>query len=334
MIVAPSPPVSRQQTSLTGLVCPTCHSDLEPVTGGLNCGFCGRIYPILSGIADLRLEPDRYLSLSDDRAKARHLALIASTSDFRSLCRSYYAITSDVDCQQASRFLAHLEHAVTRAEAFVDFLPRIGRVLEVGCGSGGMLAAASKQGIAIEGVDIAFRWLVAARARLGSKQNQVYAANGERLPWSDASFSCVFADSVLEHLDDPPAALREWYRVTKPGAALVLVSPNRFSLVRDPHVGLWGVGFLPRACQTRYVRFRKKRDWPLRLVSAREAAELVTDAGWSVQTIGPSPAPVSESTKGITVALYEATRRNSWTQGLLKQFGPLWMLTATRGAGT
>ena len=72
------------------------------------------------------------------------------------------------------------------------------------------------------------------------------AASADRLPWPDASFATVVADSVIEHCDDPLAAIRELRRVLRPGGRLVLWSPNRFAPVVDPHVRLWGVGYLPR----------------------------------------------------------------------------------------
>ena len=42
--------------------------------------------------------------------------------------------------------------------------------------------------------------------------------------------------------------MNEVNRVLRLGGAIVLNSPNRFSLVApEPHVGIWGLGFLPRA---------------------------------------------------------------------------------------
>jgi hypothetical protein len=45
-------------------------------------------------------------------------------------------------------------------------------------------------------------------------------------------------------------------RVLRPGAPLFLSTPNRYSLTPEPHVGLWGIGFLPRSWANRYVRRR------------------------------------------------------------------------------
>lgn len=56
-------------------------------------------------------------------------------------------------------------------------------------------------------------------------------ADLERLPFRDASFDLVFSKFVLEHLDSPLSAFRELRRVTKPGGALVIHTPNRFHYV-------------------------------------------------------------------------------------------------------
>lgn len=42
-----------------------------------------------------------------------------------------------------------------------------------------------------------------------------------RLPFEDATFDLVYASFVVEHLDDPEAAFREWRRVLRDSAVLV-----------------------------------------------------------------------------------------------------------------
>lgn len=46
------------------------------------------------------------------------------------------------------------------------------------------------------------------------------------IPHPDASFSCVYALSVLEHLLNPCRFLKECRRVLRPGGRLVLLTPN------------------------------------------------------------------------------------------------------------
>jgi 2-polyprenyl-3-methyl-5-hydroxy-6-metoxy-1,4-benzoquinol methylase len=51
---------------------------------------------------------------------------------------------------------------------------------------------------------------------------------GEVVP--AASFDAVIASEVIEHLENPRAAAREWYRIMKPGGTLVLSTPNNESI--------------------------------------------------------------------------------------------------------
>ena len=43
----------------------------------------------------------------------------------------------------------------------------------------------------------------------------------------DAYFDLVYANFVVEHLDAPAAAIREWRRVLRPDGALILLTSNR-----------------------------------------------------------------------------------------------------------
>lgn len=51
----------------------------------------------------------------------------------------------------------------------------------------------------------------------------------ERLPFDDASFDLVYANFVVEHLEDPAAAFGEWRRLLRPDGRVVIVTSNRAS---------------------------------------------------------------------------------------------------------
>jgi SAM-dependent methyltransferase len=52
-----------------------------------------------------------------------------------------------------------------------------------------------------------------------------------RLPYGDGEFDLVFSKYVFEHLDRPLGVLRELRRVLKPGAHLLIHTPNRWHYV-------------------------------------------------------------------------------------------------------
>ena len=192
----------------TRWVCPACRAT---VADG-SCAGCGREFPDVAGLPDLRVSADRYLDLPGERAKAERLAGLAPDLDLKGLAEAYYAMTPDVEPRRRGFYLNHILGAEARGRALASLLPRSGRILEVGCGTGGLLAAGRRMGLTIEGSDVALRWLVVARRRLDDLglTARLVAASAERLPYPDASFDAVVADSVLEHLDDPGQALREW----------------------------------------------------------------------------------------------------------------------------
>ena len=50
---------------------------------------------------------------------------------------------------------------------------------------------------------------------------------GDHLPLEDNSVDFVVSSHVIEHFPDPIKALREWYRVVKPGGYLYIIAPHK-----------------------------------------------------------------------------------------------------------
>jgi len=115
-----------------------------------------------------------------------------------------------------------------RAELFgsiLDYLKAIGsggRLLDVGCGGGYLLASAAQRGWRSLGTDLSHRACVVAR-RNGAP---VIQAEGAALPLREGGVNAALLINVLDHTPDPLATLRETHRVLRPGGHLVIRIPN------------------------------------------------------------------------------------------------------------
>ena len=96
-------------------------------------------------------------------------------------------------------------------------LPPGGRLLDVGCGTGALVAAARAAGLDAMGVEPDPEMAALAGSSLGS---EVVVARLPDLPHADDGFDAVTANFVLNHVDDPRAAARELVRVAAPGGVV------------------------------------------------------------------------------------------------------------------
>ena len=96
------------------------------------------------------------------------------------------------------------------------------RVLDLGCGRGGMVELFWRDVDFAAGMDPDPRSLAEHRA----PGMPVVSGRGESLPFAGESFDLVVCVWVLEHLRSPETVLREVRRVLRPGGHFVFVTPN------------------------------------------------------------------------------------------------------------
>jgi SAM-dependent methyltransferase len=127
----------------------------------------------------------------------------------------------------------------------VDFDAYRGRrVLEVGCGAGVDLVRFARGGARVTGVDLAESAIELARTNFGIQRLAagLAVADGEALPFADASFDFVYAHGVVQYTADDRRLVEECHRVLKPGGTAVFQVYNRISwlhlLSRVMKVGL------------------------------------------------------------------------------------------------
>ena len=95
-------------------------------------------------------------------------------------------------------------------------------VLDVGAGAGIVEEMHFRGQVArICGIDLD------PRVEQNDKLDEGKRADAGNIPYDAATFDVVFADNVMEHLDDPGTVFAEIARVLKPGGVLLFKTPNR-----------------------------------------------------------------------------------------------------------
>ncbi len=123
-----------------------------------------------------------------------------------------------------------MNHSVAN-RAFVNRLQELGadgEMLDVGCGPGEitLLVARKFARANIIGVDLAEKMLVYARQALQktdlASRCHFQIADAKDLKFANASFDCVFSNTILHHIPDPLPFVQEAWRVLRPGGLLLI----------------------------------------------------------------------------------------------------------------
>jgi len=141
-------------------------------------------------------------------------SLIQSHADRRFRSEYDYAL---FEYYRSAKVLAFLERAGVSVH---------GRVLDAGCGGGGMPLSLADHADTVIGIDPINRFgdagVKLARERGLSEKLHFLQADGMKLPFASGSFDLVLSHAVIEHVEDAPLYLRECRRVMAPGSRLFL----------------------------------------------------------------------------------------------------------------
>lgn len=192
------------------------------------------------------------------------------------------------------------------------------RVLDAGCGAGEYVEAMGQRGADAHGIEFVeekvSQWQLShpgdTRVRRGDLAG---------LAFSDNTFDIVLLNEVIEHVPDDNLALREIFRVLKPGGTFAMFSPNRFHPFEthgvyarkdNRHIGVsrtFLLPYVPLALGARFVRYWSRNYWPAELAAmTRRAGFGIAHHGFVWQTF--------ENISGNHSAAYR--RIAPWARGI------------------
>jgi SAM-dependent methyltransferase len=145
----------------------------------------------------------------------------------------------------------HLERLRRR----VGTEPLRGRVLNVGCGTGGFNVVAAGAGARAVGVDDDAEAIAICGLKARKAGGAFVQAHAEALPFVDGVFDLVHCFSVIEHVASVEATVAEMVRVTRRGGAVYVHTPSAWSLWEGHYKVFW-LPFLPAPLARLYLALR------------------------------------------------------------------------------
>lgn len=166
----------------------------------------GRKFPIMNGIVCLLQEGERGVDVGDGK--------FYDTNPF-----------GERDWKDVADVEAGVEKEL---KALLSQLPRLARIIDVGCGSGRISNYLDLKGFSnVVSLDFS---LPSLKIVSENSKNACIWGNNLHLPFESRSFDLVISSGVLHHTPDPHAAFSECLRILKGGGYFYVRLYNRYSL--------------------------------------------------------------------------------------------------------
>lgn len=296
-----------------------CRGVLQHGPDELRCAPCSRRFAIVLGIPDLRLYEDPLIPREDDYRKGEKLQRAAEGMSFAELVAHYWTLPTypPTPADLSARFIHHVLTDDSRIAGWEENLGSGETMLDVGCGAGVLVRHAHGRFKRVVGLDVGFRWLIVARRGLQEAgiEPRLVCACADHLPFASDTFDAVTSVALLEHVPVAAEALSEFSRVQRPSGRTVIWTSNRYSLGPEPHVRIWGVGFMPRRFMPAFVRWRRGLAYTGKtLVSRFELARTARRVGYTrsefrLPSIAREDLRYARSIERLGARTYDSLRR-------------------------
>jgi SAM-dependent methyltransferase len=233
------------------------------------------------------------------------------SSDWNEVQRSHYdGFVDEYDREGAQRARGYVRKARILREALAGVR---GPVLEVGAGTG-LVSALLAPTLPVEkytALELSPAMLEAARARAGGPKMDFVSADAMDTGLPAESYEAVICVDVLHHLGRPVDAMREWFRLVKPGGRLALLEANAFNPANRAYLG---------------VEFELR----VFLNTDENLRTWATTAGWQDARVEPTPSYTPSGPAALSGVLDLVDRVAVKLPGARK-LTALWLLTARKG---
>jgi ubiquinone/menaquinone biosynthesis C-methylase UbiE len=217
----------------TVLICPLCRSELVfpdalPEKGHIVCARCQRQYPVEAGIIDLRtgVTQKGEWDLHDFEQAYQKMGYYQDNLNW-------------ADSGGYPRFVEEYRYPRVKGRIIEWLQPQDGAIiLDVGCGVGYLFFDIIKNYPAIKlnlvGLDPSHSniyWLHYRKNETHQPDIIGFLGEAEALPFHDQAFDAVVTSEAIEHIYDKAEAIRQMYRVLKPGGRLFITTPTRSMVI-------------------------------------------------------------------------------------------------------